>query len=124
MAKKKPQQPFDRRGGAVVISAHLIRSPHYLGLPPPAKTLMTLMQLHWRPFDPVAYGVKEAAEKIPCDKKTARKAFDILSERGFITCIEESYFSSRTQSRARTWRLEWMPFNDNPPRNTWEKVGN
>jgi len=89
---------------------------------PQAKVLMMLLQMHWKPDKPVDYGIREASEKIPCDPKTASKAFNQLQERGFIFCTDESLFSSRTQSKTRTWRLEWLPFKDNSPRNTWENL--
>lgn len=122
MAKRKRfQQPFDKRGGVLIISTYLIKQKQYLSLMPQAKVLMLLLHEHWRPDKLVDYGVREAAAKISCDPKTARKAFDQLQERGFITCMELAFFSSRTQSKSRTWRLDWMPFNDRPPANTWEK---
>lgn len=118
---KRFKQPFDKRGRALVTSTYLINSEPYLSLMPQAKVLMTLLQLHWRADKLVDYGIREAAEKIPCDPKTASKAFKQLQELGFIKCIDQSIFSSRTMSKSRTWRLEWLPFNDQPPRNTWDK---
>jgi len=82
------------------------------------------MQEHWRNDKPVSYGVREAAEKISCDVKTARKAFVMLREQGFITCVDESLFNSRTGSKARNWRLTWMPYMDKSPTNDWEKLSN
>ena len=121
MAKKKRHSlPFDSRGGVLVMPLRLIKSLAYQGLTSQAKVLMMQMQVHWRNDKLVDYGIREAMKKVPCSDKTASKAFDQLQERGFITCMEESFFSSRTQSKARAWRLEWMPFNDNPPINTWE----
>lgn len=122
MARKQPKQPFDNRGGVTVTSIFMLKSEAYLSLIPQAKVLMVLLHLHWRPYKPVDYGVREAADKIPCDPKTASKAFKQLEERGFISCVEQSLFSSRTQSKSRSWRLEWLPFNDCKPRNTWEKL--
>lgn len=118
---KRFKQPFDKRGRALVTSTYLIKSEPYLSLMPQAKVLMMLLQLHWRADKLVDYGIREAAEKIPCDPKTASKAFKQLQELGFIKCIDQSIFSSRTMSKSRTWRLEWLPFNDQPPRNTWDK---
>tara|TARA_R110002050_G_scaffold57423_5_gene129253 strand:+ start:174382 stop:174765 length:384 start_codon:yes stop_codon:yes gene_type:complete len=122
--KKKQTLPFDNRGGVLVQRTHLLKSDVYLSLSPQAKVLMTLLQIQWRNDKPVDYGIREAREKIPCSDKTASKAFNQLQERGFIACVEESFFSSRTQSRTRSWRLEWLPFNDRPPTNTWEKLAN
>ncbi|NOR70432.1 MAG: hypothetical protein GQ532_12195 [Methylomarinum sp.] len=102
----------------------MMGSPAYKKLSPQAKVLMMLMQEQWRNDKPVAYGVREAAEKITCDVKTARKAFVMLKDQGFITCLDESLFNSRTGSKAREWRLTWMPYMDKPPTNDWEKLPN
>ena len=118
--KKNHSLPFDKRGGVIVIPLRLIKSLIYQNLMPQAKVLMTQMQIHWRNDKLVDYGIREAAKKIPCSEKTASKAFNQLQERGFITCMEQSFFSSRTQSKSRGWRIEWLPFNDRPPANTWE----
>ena len=119
---KKNKLPFDSRGGVVVISRRMLSHPNYLNLMPQAKVLITMLQSLWRNDKPVDFGIREASEKIPCDRRTAMKAFKQLIERGFIVCVEESFFSSRTERRTRSWRLEWMPFNDQKPRNTWENV--
>ena len=118
--KKKHQIPFDNRGGTVVTSRRLYDYRNYLTLPAQAKALMPLLHIHWRNDKYVDYGIREAAEKIPCDRRTATKAFNTLEERGFIMMIDYSLFNSRTGSKSRTWRLEWMPFNDQPPTNKWE----
>jgi len=118
--KKKHTLPFDNNGGVVVMSLRMIKSLAYQSLTPQAKVLMTLLQVHWRNDKVVDYGVREAAEKIPCSEKTVSKAFNQLQERGFITCMELAFFSSRTESKSRSWRLEWLPFNDRPPSNKWE----
>jgi len=118
--KKKHSLPFDNKGGVIVMPLRLVKSPIYQTLTPQAKVLMTLLQVHWRNDKLVDYGVREAAENIPCDRRTVSKAFNQLQERGFITCMELAFFSSRTQSKSRTWRLEWLPFNDRPPTNIWE----
>ncbi|GAB4260137.1 MAG: hypothetical protein Kow0065_10330 [Methylomicrobium sp.] len=69
----------------------------------------------------MSFGVREAAAKIPCTPGTASKAFKVLEERGFIVCVNQSLFSSKTGSRTREWRLTWMPFHDKPPSHEWEK---
>lgn len=119
--RKRFKLPLDKRGGVLVTSKFLLKSEQYLSLMPQAKVLMMLLQMHWRSDKFVDYGIREAAKKIPCDPKTATKAFNQLQSYGFITCIEQSIFSSRTFSKSRTWRLEWMPFNDQKPQNKWEK---
>ena len=121
MTKKKNRLEFDRRGGVIVFSRAMRTSPVYETMPAAAKVLMDLLHLHWCNDKPVSYGVREAAGKIRCNLKTAVKMFDVLKDRGFIECVNESLFNSRTGSKAREWRLTWMPFNDKPPSNNWEK---
>ena len=55
---------------------------------------MDLFHLQWRNERLVAYGVREAAQKIGCTPNTASKAFKILQERGFIVCEETSPYST------------------------------
>jgi hypothetical protein len=44
----------------------------------------------------------------------------MLNERGFIVCENESLFNSKTGSKAREWRLTWMPFEHRKPTHDWE----
>ena len=121
---KKIKIPFDQRGGVVVKFRFMMNHPNYLTLPPQAKVLIDLMQEQWRDEKEVYYGIREASEKIPCSRVTAAGAFNILRERGFIVLIDESLFSSRTNSKSRTWRLTWMPWLSRTPTHKWEKLGN
>lgn len=105
----------------MVIQRRLLRSRAYLGLSSQAKALIQLMQVHWRPDTPIGYGVREAEEKIPCSRKVAMRSFRELQEEGFIRLIDESLFCSRAQSKTRTWRLTWLPWNYRSPTNDWEK---
>jgi hypothetical protein len=121
MAKsKKPKLPYDTRGGVIVISRAMLEADAYQSLPATAKALMIVMQTQWRNDRAVSYGVREAALKIGCTTATASKAFKLLQERGFIVCNTESFFNSRTGSKAREWRLTWMPFLDKKPTYDWE----
>src|SRR5690554_3123313 len=124
MARQKgPKLPFDKKGGVVAIQRRLIQSKAYLSLSPQAKALIMLMHSHWSARGPVDYGVREAEAKIPCSRRTAMRAFKELEKAGFIVLIDESLFSSRTQSKTRTWRLTWMPcWRHREPTNDWEKV--
>lgn len=123
MARKKHRLPFDKRGGVVTCRRDIYTSPAWLALSPVATKLMALLHVHWRNDKAVDYGVREAMEKIGCAKGTARRAFEELQNAGFIEMVDESMFSSRTQSKARTWRLTWLPFKDRLPTNEWEKLG-
>ncbi len=122
MAGKKQNLPFDKRGGTIVLCRKLIESENYQTLTPHARSLMTLLHIHWRPDKPVDYGVREAEKRLMCNRKTVMKAFNQLIERGFIVCMEQSTFSTRTQSKTRSWRLTWLPYNFDSPSNDWEKI--
>lgn len=119
-SKKKQALPFDQRGGRIVIQRVLLESANYLTLRAQEKVLITLLHIHWRNEKPVDYGIAEAAKKIPCDRRIAIRAFKALEERGFISLVSESMFNSRTQSKSRSWRLEWLPYNSRAPSNKWE----
>ena len=121
LASKKNLLPFDRYGGVVTTQRRLFKSRAYLGLSAQAKALLQLLHVEWRPDRPIGYGVREAEAKIPCSRKTAMRAFHDLVERGFIVMVDESLFCSRSQSKTRTWRLTWLPWNHNAPTNNWEK---
>ena len=118
---KRTKLPFDTRGGKIVICRMLLDSNNYQTLSVYSRSLMTLLHVHWRNDKFVDYGVREAEKRLGCNRKTVMKAFDQLQERGFIVCAEQSLFSSRTQSKSRSWRLTWLPFNFDSPTNDWEK---
>ena len=122
--KKKFQLPFDKRGGVVVMSRFMLNHENYLTLPAQAKILMQLMQEQWRDEKEVDYGIREASKKIPCAMNTASKAFNLLRQRDFIVLVDESLFSSRTNSKSRTWRLTWTPWQYKEPTHKWEQWGN
>lgn len=121
--KKKNSLPFDTRGGRVTVCGALLRSLNYQTLSAISRALMPLLQLHWRNDKLVDYGVREAAQRLGCTEKTARKAFDELQERGFIVCEEYAYFNSRHGSKTRSWRLTWLPYDYRQPTNDWELWG-
>ena len=121
MSKKKGSLPFDKRGGTLAINRRLLNSEAYKFLKPTDKVLMLLLHEQWRNEKPVSYGVREAAKKIPCSINTASKCFTTLQNLGFIECVEQSQFNTRTGSKARDWRLTWLPYQDRPPSNSWEQ---
>jgi len=121
MSRKRYKLPFDRRGGLITQRVQLIQSAEHSSLSPQSKVLMQLMHTHWRNDKPVDYGVREAQDKIPCGRKKAMEAFRELQTKGFIVMVDESLFNSRTHSKARTWRLTWLPYMDIEPTNDWEK---
>lgn len=122
MAKsKKRKLPFDKRNGVIAIPRHVLESPVYKQLSSQAKALMIQLQIHWRPERPIGFGIREAQQTIPCSRHKAVSVFKELQEAGFIVMVDESLFCSRTESKTRTWRLTWMPWNSRFPTNEWER---
>jgi len=113
--------PFDRIGGTLAINRRLLNSEAYTALKPADKVLMLLLHEQWRNERPVSYGVREAANKIHCNVNTASKSFKALEKAGFIECVEQSSFNSKLGSKARDWRLTWLPYMSKDPTNEWEK---
>ena len=120
----KTKIPFETRGGVCVLARQMLNHENYLTLSAQAKVLILLMHEQWRDEKEVDYGIREASEKIPCAMNTAAKALNLLRRRGFIRLVDESMFSSRTNSKSRTWRLTWMPWLSRKPTNDWEEWGN
>jgi len=113
--------PFDRDGGTLAINRRLLNSEAYTVLKPVDKVLMLLLHEQWRNEKPVSYGVREAAKKIHCNVNTAAKSFKALEDAGFIRCVGLSNFNSKLGSKARDWRLNWLPYMSKYPTNEWEK---
>ena len=121
MSRKKSSLPFDKRGGILVINRRLLNSEAYATLKPAPKVFMLLLHEQWRNEKPVSYGVREAAKKIHCNVNTAAKSFKALEDAGFIQCVEQSNFNSKLGSKARDWRLTWLPYMNKEPSNEWDK---
>ena len=71
MSKKKKALPFDKQGGVLAINRRMLNSDAYTTLKPYDKVLLLLLHEQWRNERPVAYSVREAEKKIPCNIKTA-----------------------------------------------------
>jgi hypothetical protein len=119
---KKTKPKYDQRGGVIVQCKYLHKSPAYQSLTAQSKVLMSLLQMHWNYENSIDYGVREAQNKIPCAKNTASNSFKQLQTTGFISLLEESFFSSRTDSKSRVWKLNWMPTGSIDPSNEWDKI--
>lgn len=121
MKHKKNALPFDKRGGVITIQRRIIESDSYRSLSHAARCLMVELQTQWRNDRPVAFGTREAANKLNCDRRVAMKAFKELHKSGFILLEDEALFNSRNGSKARTWILTWLPYLYNPPSHHWER---
>ncbi len=117
----RPDIRFDKRGNqAITINKRMMRSRNYLTLSLAARSLMVLMHTHWQPNKYTDYGIREAAKNLGCSTRTAMRVFDELQARGFIVCMITSSFSSRTNSKARSWNLTWLPYIKGDPSHEWE----
>ncbi|MDA1136424.1 MAG: hypothetical protein O2916_09305 [Proteobacteria bacterium] len=119
--KQKMKQPFDRKDGILVFPISVIKSKNYQTMYPYSRILMMFLQVHWRAYKPVDFSTREAAELLNCNHKTAMRAFNVLEKRGFIVKVAESIFNNRTQSKSRSWRLTWLPFEDMQPTKEWQQ---
>ncbi len=98
----------------VRLDHQLLTSPAYRSLTTNARALLVeLTMLHNGENNGSLYlSVGDAAARMGvADPHTAGRTFDELEIRGFITMTKESYFQVKASqhSRARTWRLNWVP---------------
>lgn len=120
MAKRKTNKlNFDSPKGVVALSREMLDSPAYAALSNNAKVLMIELQKHWRNDQPIGFGVREAAVKLHIRQNTACAVFKDLIKWGFIECVDEALFNSKRGSKAREWRITWMPYNDKKPTHDW-----
>ena len=66
--------------------------------------------------------VKDATDRLSLsDQRPAMRAFDDLKDRGLIAMTKDAHFSVKASetSRARCWRLTWLPFDGKPASNEW-----
>jgi hypothetical protein len=92
----------------------LLESVAYRSLSPIARALLIELAMldNGRNNGSIYLALRDAAARIGvADPHTAAAAFDELRERGFITMTRDAYFKVKAaeHSRARTWRLNWIP---------------
>lgn len=64
----------------------------------------------------VFLSTRRAAKRLHVNADTARKAFHVLENRGFIKLINGHLWQQR---KARTWRLTFMSYNNREPTDDW-----
>ncbi len=67
-------------------------------------------------------GVQDSTDRLGlADARPAMRAFDDLQDRGFTRMTKDAHFSVKAAetSRARCWRITWLPFDGAPPTNEW-----
>lgn len=63
------------------------------------------------------FSVKRAKDALGVSKPTAIKAFDELSNKGFIDLVNQHEWLN---GRAREWRLTYLPYKGREPTDEWE----
>lgn len=89
-------------------------SPAYRSLTPKSRSLLIELSMLYNGENngSIYLAVEDAAARMGVgDPHTAGSAFEELVDRGFITMTKEAHFEVKAaeHSRARTWRLNWLP---------------
>lgn len=92
----------------------LLESPAYRSLTVNARALLTELSMLFNGENngSLYLSVRDAAARLGlASTKTAQIAFDELEAIGFITMTRDAHFSVKAgeHSRARAWRLNWLP---------------
>jgi hypothetical protein len=92
----------------------ILNSPAYRSLSPNERSLLidVTMLYNGKNNGSLYLSVEDAAARMGvADSHTAANAFDGLEARGFITMTKDAHFHVKASehSRARTWRLNWLP---------------
>jgi len=110
MAKTLRRKPYIHQ------DVEMIRSAAYGALSGNAVKLLSLMQTHWRMYEPIAYSVTEAQKRIGCCRGKAHEAFKELESHGFIKLMLDAHFHKQM---ARKWRLTFRDYNEQKPSDEW-----
>jgi hypothetical protein len=102
-------------------NVEMIRSAAYENLSGNAVKLLILMQTHWRMYEPIAYSVSEAQQRIGCSRGKAHEAIKELESHGFIKLMLEGHFHKQL---ARKWRLTFRDYNNQKPSDEWRNWNN
>lgn len=118
-------------------ASRFIRLPHRLyqsealcSLNPNARALLTELAMleNGRNNGSLYLSVRDARDRLGfADTEAAMRAFGDLEDRGFIRLTKDAHFDVKAadNSRARCWRLTWLPWPDGPkgkraPTDEWE----
>jgi hypothetical protein len=104
----------------------LLQSEAYRSLPQTARALLVelAMMENGRNNGSLFLSVRDAADRLGMSDQTSLgRAFEELVDRGLIRCTKEAHFEVKAAevSRARCWRLTWLPANNRPATNEWEQ---
>lgn len=105
----------------VLLTHSMMDSPAFQSLSSNAIALFLHIQRRYNGFNNghISLSVREAAENRGISKDTAGKAFNELTEKGFIRVAESSCFTMK-QKTARRWELTNQPLKQGvAPSNDW-----
>jgi len=103
----------------------ILKSEAYRSLDTVARCLLTelVMIETGRNNGSLWLSIKDATDRIGLsDARPAMRAFEDLQDRGFVKMTKEAHFAIKAAetSRARCWRLTWLPYANKGPTNEWE----
>ncbi len=98
----------------VRLDYRLLQSPAFRSLRPVARALLIELNMLYNGKNngSIYLSVEDAAARMGvADPHTAATAFDELEARGFIKMMKNAHFAVKAgnSSRARVWRLNWLP---------------
>lgn len=103
----------------------ILISESYRSLDPTARSLLTELTMieNGKNNGSLWLSVSDATDRLGLsDDRPAMRAFDDLQDRGFIRMTKDAHFSIKTAetSRARCWRITWLPFDRKAASNDWQ----
>ena len=88
-----------------------------------ALTLELLLIDNGRNNGSLYLSIRDATDRLGLsDRKAIQRGFDELVACGLVVCSKEAHFEIKAaeQSRARCWRLTWLPVGNRRETNEWE----
>ncbi|MES2493571.1 MAG: hypothetical protein V4579_09875 [Pseudomonadota bacterium] len=104
----------------------ILLSEAYRSLDPVARALLTELVMidNGKNNGSLWLSIADATDRLGlADQRPAMRAFDDLQDRGVLVMTKDAHFSVKAgeTSRARCWRITWLPFDGKPPTHDWQK---
>ena len=104
----------------------ILVSEAYRSLDPVARALLieiTMLE-NGRNNGSLWLSIRDATDRLGmADARPTMRSFEALQDRGLIKMTKDAHFTVKASdtSRARCWRLTWLPYDGKPPSNDWQK---
>lgn len=103
----------------------LLKSPAFRSLSLVARALILELLLidNGRNNGSLYLSIRDATDRLGMsDRKAIQRGFDELGQCGLVVCSKEAHFEVKAaeHSRARCWRLTWLPAGSRSETNEWE----